>query len=209
VVIGHGRKVAQLLGELPRFVREAVRETSADVDPSGDLDAEGEQTARALMDLGLDEDAARVAVLDDRVPLALAEQVLGEPPRYTLEEIAKHTGVPAELLREVRIASGLPLPERFTRADLTYARRLGKLLEVLSPEAVVRAARTRGTVLATVARSDLGTVHDQLVQPMRQAGADDLSVAVSMAEAAKQLEGLARDVDATGRLLVGGEPLAG
>ncbi len=45
-----------------------------------------------------------------------------------------------------------------------------------------------------VARSDLGIVRDELLLPMRQAGADDLTVAVTLAETAKELDGIAREV---------------
>jgi adenylate cyclase len=196
MVKGQAGRVAQILGELPRFVRDAVREQdpAAEVGVGPELDEDEEATALALVDLGVAEAEAREAVRNDRVPLVLAQQVLGDKPRYTIEDLAKHSGVPAEFLREVRLASGLPLRERYTRSDLVYARRLDKLLEILAPEAVLRAARARGTVLATAARSDLGTVRDELIVPMRRAGADDLTVAVAMAEAARELESVARDV---------------
>jgi adenylate cyclase len=108
--------------------------------------------------------------------------------------VAERSGVDAAFLEEVRLAAGLPTRERYTEEDLRYAQHLDQLLEMLAPEAVLRAARARGTVLATVARSDLGTVRDELIVPLRQAGADDLTVAVAMAEAARELEALARDI---------------
>ncbi len=196
MVKGQAYRVAQILGELPRFVRDAVREQepAAEIGVGAELDEDQEATALALVDLGLSEAEAREAVRTDRVPLVLAQQVLGDKPRYTLEDLARHSGVPAEFLAEVRLASGLPLRERYTRSDLVYARRLDKLLEMLAPEAVLRAARARGTVLATAARSDLGTVRDELIVPLRREGADDLTVAVAMAEAARELETIARDV---------------
>lgn len=196
MVKGQAGRVAQLLGELPRFVREAIREQDpADAVGVGpELDEDDEATALALVDLGVAEADAREAVRNDRVPLVLAQQVLGDKPRYTIDDLAKHSGVPAEFLNEVRLASGLPLRERYTRSDLVHARRLDKLLEMLAPEAVLRAARARGTVLATAARSDLGTVRDELIVPLRRGGADDLTVAVAMAEAARELESVARDV---------------
>src|SRR5690606_1154681 len=83
---------------------------------------------------------------------------------------------------------------RFGRADLQWARLLARLLEVLPAEAVAATARARGTALATVVRSDLGMVRDELLLPMRQAGADDLTVAVTLAETARELDGVAREV---------------
>jgi adenylate cyclase len=189
-------RVAQILSELPRFVRDAIGEQSRPMvtDLDDDVEEDRQATALALVDLGLSEEEAQEAVRTDRVPLVLAQQVLGDKPRYTLDELAKHSGVSAEFLEEVRVAAGLPLRERYTREDLRYARRLDKLMEMIAPEAVLRAARARGTVMATVARSDLGTVRDELIVPLRQAGADDLTVAVAMAEAARELASIARDV---------------
>ena len=183
---------AELTGELPRFVRDAMgRPVPVDEPPAGEDD---EATALALMDLGLDEDEAREAVRSDRVPLALAQQVIGEKPRYDLEQLARRSGVPAALLRQIRVASGLPVPERFTRTDLTWARKLARLLEVLPPEAVVRSSRARGASLAMIVRSDLGALRDELVLPLRQAGADDLTVAVALAETTRNLDDLAREL---------------
>lgn len=189
-------RIAHILSELPRFVRDAVGEQPRPMvtDLDDDLEEDRQATALALVDLGLTEEEANEAVRTDRVPLVLAQQVLGDKPRYTLDELAKHSGLSAEFLEEVRLAAGLPPRERYTREDLRYARRLNKLMEMIAPEAVLRAARARGTVMATVARSDLGTVRDELVLPLRQAGADDLTVAVAMAEAARELSTIARDV---------------
>ena len=193
---GQAARVAQIVSELPRVVRDAVGQQPRPMvtDLDDDLAEDHEAVALALVDLGLSEEEARDAVRADRVPLVLAQQVLGGKPRYTLEQVAERSGVPAEFLEEVRVAAGLPLRERYTKEDLHYAQRLDKLLEMLDKRAVLRAARARGTVLATVARSDLGTVRDELILPLRQAGADDLTVAVAMAEAARELEAVARDV---------------
>jgi adenylate cyclase len=182
---------SELTGELPRFVRDALGRPRP-VDEA--LGAEDEATVEALVDLGLTEVEARTAVLEGRVPLVLAQRVIGERPRYRLGEIAAEVGVPADLLRQIRIASGLPLPARYTPTDVRWARLVAKLLEVLPAAAVVRSARARGTALSTVARSDLGVVRDELLLPMRQAGADDLTVAVTLAETAKELDGLAREI---------------
>jgi adenylate cyclase len=184
---------AELTGELPRFVRDAVGRP-VPVDEVDTLDEEDEATAMALVDLGLDEEEAREAVRAGRVPLVLAQQVVGEKPRYDLDQVSRRSGVPASLLREIRVASGLPIPEKFTRADLAWAKKLNKLLEVLPAETVVRSARARGTSLAMIVRSDLSSLRDELILPLRQAGADDLTVAVALAETAKNLDDLAREL---------------
>jgi adenylate cyclase len=183
---------AELTGELPRFVRDAMgRPVPVD---DGTLSEEDEATAMALVDLGVEEAEAREAVRADRVPLVLAQQVVGDKPRYDLDQLSRRSGVPASLLREIRVASGLPVPEKFTRADLAWARKLNKLLEVLPRQSVVRSARARGTSLSMIVRSDLGAIRDELILPLRQAGADDLTVAVAIAETAKNLDDLAREL---------------
>jgi adenylate cyclase len=182
---------SQLTGELPRFVRDALGRPRA-VDE--ELDPDDEATVEALVDLGLTELEARTAVLEGRVPLVLAQRVIGEQPRYDLAELAAEVGVPEDLLRQIRVASGLPLPRRFSGTDVRWGHHVAKLLEVLPPAAVVRSARARGTALSTVARSDLGVVRDEVLLPMRQAGADDLTVAVALAETARRLDALAREV---------------
>jgi adenylate cyclase len=187
--------LAELTGELPRFVRDAMGRPQP-VGPGGrpQLDEEDTATVQALVDLGLDADDARQAVEEDRVALVLAQRVIGGRPRYSIEQISERSGVPVALLRRIRVATGLPFPERFGRVDLQWARLLARLLEVLPPEAVAASARARGTALATVARSDLGMVRDELLLPMRQAGADDLTVAVALAETARELDGVAREL---------------
>jgi adenylate cyclase len=187
--------LTELTGELPRFVRDALGQPRpVDADGRIVLGDEEAETAAALVDLGLDEEAARDAVIEGRVSLVLAQRVIGGEPRYDLEEVASRSGVPAELLRRVRVASGLPLPERYTDVDLAWATRLARLLEVLPADAVTASARARGTALAMVARSDLGIVRDELLLPLRQEGADDLTIAVTLARTAHELDALAREV---------------
>jgi len=176
-----------LTGELPPFLQDVLGRSR----PLTDQDRVTEQ---ALVELGVPAAEARSAVAEGRVPLVLAQRVLGEEPRYDLDELGERSGVAPEILRRVRVASGLELPERFTDSDLRWANHLNALLEVLPEEAVVRSARARGTALATVARSDLGVVRDEVLLPMRQAGADDLAIATGLAETARRLDELGREV---------------
>ncbi|MFA9430552.1 adenylate cyclase regulatory domain-containing protein [Egicoccus sp. AB-alg2] len=176
-----------LTGELPQFVRDVLGRPRP-------LTDEDRATEQALLELGVPADQARAAVAEGRVPLVLAQRVLGDEPRYDLQELSQRADVPAELLQRVRVASGLPLPDRYSDTDLRWARHLRALLQLLPVEAVVRSARARGTALSTVARSDLGVVRDEVLLPMRQAGADDLAVASGLAETARRLDEVARDV---------------
>ncbi len=195
------REVANELSEqLPRPVREALgrsREAASEDQGAPQSERTPEQdreTVLALIDLGLDEDEATEAVATGRVPLVLARKEVGDRARFDLDTLARRSGVPAELLREIRVASGLPVPERFSKFDLRWARRIARLLEILPPDAVVRSARARGTALGMVARSDMSIVRDELVLPMRRAGADDLTLSVALAETVKQLDGLASEL---------------
>lgn len=187
---------SELTGELPRFVRDALgRPQQAPADAAEPAFSEDDRrTIQALVDLGVDRDEAAAAVREDRVPLVLAQRVISDRPRWPLAVIAERSGVPADLLAEIRIATGLPLPERFGRRDLAWARLLAQVLEVLPADAVVRAARARGAALSAVARTDLEVVREQLLLPMRQAGADDITVAVTLAETTRSFEELARQL---------------
>jgi adenylate cyclase len=90
------------------------------------------------------------------------------------------------------VAMGVPMRETFSRADLRWARNTRRFLDVMSVDALIRSARVRGAALSAVARSDLATIRDELLLPMRQAGADDLTMAVALAESTEALEDIAR-----------------
>jgi adenylate cyclase len=182
------RSAAELTAQLPAFIRGTVGA------PVPEIDAEDEETIEALVDLGLAPDEARRAVIERRVPLALARQVVGDEPRFDLETLSRRSGVPGHVLTRIRTASGLPVPDRFTRADLRWAKLIAQLLGAIPVEAIVRSARARGAALSTVARSDVGMIRDELVLPMRKAGADDLTVSVALAETARSLDAVSREL---------------
>ena len=184
------------LGEdshLPAFLRDLLRSrpsVAEDVDHET-LDADDREVVDALVEFGLGYDYAVDAVVTGRVPLALARHHRSEQDRYTVEEVAERSGVPAAVLRQVHTAMGLPPRERYTRNDLQWAKEARRFLDHMPAEALIRSARVRGTAMAAVARSDIQTIREQLLLPMRQAGADDLTLAVALAEATKALEDLA------------------
>lgn len=183
------RGPSELTGELPRIVRDVLEAAGV-----RELTDEDRATIDALVDLGLDGAEAEAAVRDRRVPLVLTAQVLGEQPRHTLEELAQRSGVSADVLVEVRAATGLPVPDEYSDADLEWAGMVADLLEVLPLDAVLRSARARGLALSSVARSDLSMVRDQVIVPMRQQGADDLAVSMALAETARALNDVAKRV---------------
>lgn len=165
-------------GELPPFVADRLPERTA----------EAEETVAALVALGVEETEARAAVADGRVPLVLAQRLFADRPRYTLAQLSRRSGVPEELLLEARRALGLPPAERYSRADLAWARQLRRALDLLSPEAVIRSGRARGRAAWTMAMGDLATVREEVVLPLREQGADDLTIAVALADVARTLE---------------------
>lgn len=185
----------ELTGELPKFVKDLVTRhgsasQTAEVPVAEPVD---DDTVEALMDLGVSREAAVDAVRRDRVPLVIVEQQRAQDARYTFDEVAKKGGIPADFLRELFVAMGLGVPELLTKEDIEWARNLRALMDVLPPEAVIRSVRARGNALAAVARSDLGIVREEVVLPMRQAGADDLTVGVALAEAAAALEDIGKN----------------
>lgn len=141
----------------------------------------------ALVALGLDEDDARRAVDEDRVTLVLVRQLLGEERAYTLEEVAEKGGLDPDVLRRIFLALGLPLEERYGESDVEEAANLARLLETFPVDALVRLARVRGVTVSRIAMGDANAVRDALIAPLREEGADDLTVAVRLAEIAESL----------------------
>lgn len=145
------------------------------------------ETVDALVALGVDEAEARRALEEDRVPLVLVRQLLGEEPRYDLAEVAAEAGIDVDVIRSIFAALGIPLQDRFGESDVEEAREIADLLEVFSGEALVRLARVRGMAVNRIAMGDVSAVRDELIAPLRRTGADDLTVAVALAETAKAL----------------------
>lgn len=186
------QRAEELTGELPRFVVDAVGEPTR-TEP-GELTEDDEAVVAALVELGVDEPGAREAVETGRVPLVLTATVLGESRDLSLDEFAERTGLDPGLVRRLRAASGLPLPQGFGPTDLAWAEGIAALLEVMPEDAILRAARARGSALSSIARSDLALIRDEMMLPMRQAGADDLAVSIGLAETASALEPTAREL---------------
>lgn len=166
---------------------EAIEEPQGWIPPEFPTDPDGAETVDALVALGIDEDEARAAVEQGRVPLVLVREFLGEEKRYTLTEIAEKGGIDERVLRRVFVALGVPLRDRFGEGDVEEARQLSELLETLSEDTLVRLARVRGRSVARVAMGDLSAVRDEIVTPLREEGADDLAIAITLVEAAKAL----------------------
>lgn len=148
----------------------------------------------ALVALGVDEAEATEAVEEQRVPLVLVRQLLGGPRPHTLDEVAAAGGIDPEVLRRIFRALGLPLQERYADGDVREAQELARLLDTFPPEILVRLARVRGMAVTRIAMGDLAAVRDGVIAPLRSSGADDLTVAVALAETAKELLPVSTDL---------------
>lgn len=157
----------------------------------GQTDAE---VVDALVALGVDEGEARDAVAEQRVPLVLVRELLGEERRYRLDEVAERGGIDPDALRRIFRALGMPLQERYGESDVAEARELANLLRTFPLEALVRLARVRGMAVNRIAMGDLTAVRDEIIAPMRRSGADDLTVAVALAESAKEMLPVSTDL---------------
>jgi adenylate cyclase len=154
--------------------------TEADDVLASDPGADGGPMVAALVELGVPDDVARAAVADGRVPLVLASEALDEPVRYSLRDISVGSGLDEDVLRRLLASTGVD--DGYTQADLDAAHLFAQLLEVLPMDALVRVARSRSMALAAVARADMAVVRDNILLPLRDQGADDLEIAVALAE---------------------------
>ena len=170
---------------------EADDATGPEPDATGDDVDDVEATVEALIELGISEDEARAAVEDGRVPLVLATAALDEPTRYSLRDLSEGSGLSQEVL-EGLLESSAPGDDGYTQSDLDAAHLFAQLLEVLPLDALVRLARSRSIALGAVARADMSLVRDNIVLPLREAGADDLAIAIALAEHAGRFDRISR-----------------
>lgn len=160
----------------------------------GDGATSDAEVVDALVALGVEEDEAEEAVREQRVPLVLVRQLLGGPRPYTLEEVAERGGLDPDALRQVFRALGLPMDDRYSEDEVREAEQLARLLETFPLEVLVRLARVRGMAVNRIAMGDLAAVRDGIIAPLRSSDADDLTVAVALAEAAKEMLPVSSDL---------------
>lgn len=163
--------------------------TEGDDATQSDAIDDAEATVEALVELGVGEGAARSAVAEGRVPLVLATQALEEPGRYSLRDLSEGSGLAEEVLDVLLETGG---GEAYTQSDLDVAHLFAQLLEVLPLDALLRIARSRSIALAAVARADMSLVRDNIVLPLRDAGADDLAIAIALAEHTGRFDRISR-----------------
>lgn len=146
-----------------------------------------DETVEALVVLGLDRADAERAVAQDRVPLALVTPLLGRERTVSPEQAAERLGLPVEHLLERDRALGVPEGTGYSEDELAELERLPEVLQLLSSEGVLRNMRTDAQALTRIAMSNLQLVNAEVAEPLREAGGNDIVVALALAEAARSL----------------------
>lgn len=155
---------------------------------AGDGAVEGpDDTVEALVTLGLERDEAERAVAEERVPLALVSPLLGRDRTLTADEAAVRLDLPVEYLIARDRALGLPDGLGYSEREVEELRPLRELLQLLSPEEVIRNMRADAQALTRIAMSNLQLVNAEVAEPLREEGGDDVVVALALAEAARAL----------------------
>ena len=145
------------------------------------------EAVEALILLGLDPDEAKRAIEEDRVPLALVSQLLAKRQIYSAEEAEARSGVPAEYLQARDRVLGVPKEQGFDEDEVQELRHLAALLDLVPAGAVLRWLRADAAALTAVAMSSLQLIREQIADPIREEGGNELGVAVALAEAARTL----------------------
>lgn len=107
-----------------------------------------------------------------------AEREVGGVPRYTTDEVARMANVDPQLLKALRRAHGLPLPEvdavEYTDVDLASAETARRFTDFgLTQEQMVATTRVLGRSLATVAETLRAVALETVLEP----GATELELA--------------------------------
>ena len=157
------------------------------------LDGEAREARRKLLqelvDDGASLDELKKAVAEDRLALLPVDRVLQtEGQRYTIDQIAERTGVPADLYLRQRRALGLPLPPAdeaaFTDNDIEGARRLKTFLDAgLPEEGILGNSRVIGMAMAQVAAANRELIGEALMRP----GDTERDLGLRYAQAAREL----------------------
>jgi adenylate cyclase len=148
----------------------------------------------ALRALGLAADTAAEAVTAGSVPLALVREMLVQQRPYSFDDVVAESGVPAHVLRERYRALGMAEHRRFGEAEVEEAREIAILLQVVPADALIRVLRIDGQALTRVALAHVDLVYAEIADPIREAGGDDVTVALALVEAYQSLSGVAGDL---------------
>jgi adenylate cyclase len=151
----------------------------------------GEREARRRLLEQLAEDGVTIqelkaAVDEDRLALVPVERVLGG--RYSGEEVAERTGLPASLMLRIRRLQGLPEAQPQDRVfgdeDIESAKATRLFLEAgISEDALIEITRVMGEAMSRLAATTAAAFVDTFLEP----GDREDEVAVRFAELAEQL----------------------
>ena len=154
------------MAEAPDFAAEGLLDG---------LDDEREREARLdllrqLHSEGVSLDELREAVGEQRLALLPVERVFTGEALYTVEDLAKESGLGADFIHRMRRAWGLPVPDREARvygeSDLEAARGAAAFAAAGIPEETsVEIQRVLGAAMARVAEAIRAATAEALIQP--------------------------------------------
>ena len=139
---------------------------------------------------GVPLEELRKAVEEDRLALLPVERLLsGGGDRLTAAEVAERAGIDIDLVRWLRQALGLPLPDGeervFTVDDVEAAKRIKAQLEAGLPgDGILEVSRVLGISMAQVAAASRTLVGEAVLNP----GDTELDVARRYVEASERLQ---------------------
>ena len=143
---------------------------------------------RALTGEGVTVEDLRAAVEEDRLALLPVERALVGEYRYTIEEVARESGLEMDFLARELQALGLPAPEpgekALTESDLEAAKRARLFKEVgLPDEGILEVARLIGNSMARLAAANMGLI----AEVFRKQGDTERDLGFRLAEVARSL----------------------
>jgi adenylate cyclase len=136
---------------------------------------------------------AQIKRASDNGQLAIGpiENLLGgSEGRYTVREVARETGLEAELIERIIVAMGISghAPELLSDEDLEMLRYVATMLEAGLPAvAFLQLARVYGQAVAQIAEAEVRLIHLYVHEPLMREGMPNVEIA-------EEMEGLAREL---------------
>ena len=155
-----------------------------------------EALVQFLRDHGVPEDQIEQARAEGPRALELLaseRMLIGEEAKYTAPECAAIAGVPEDLADRFWRALGFPDVAKdqaiFTEADARMLAAAGQLIErgISEPEVALQVTRVMGLSLARVAEAQVESFRESIEAAMREAGASDDEIALTVLQLASAL----------------------
>jgi adenylate cyclase len=130
---------------------------------------------RYILDAGIAYDKVKAAIeAGDPRDSLVEHRVLGDGPRYTLEEVAERTGMSVELVVEVGRAAGLRQPQpgvpTISPPEMEAFARFAEVRDFFGEEIVLRFTRVLGTSVVRVAEAAVTMFGVNVEDPLLQRG---------------------------------------